>query len=108
MFNTLVIICFNCRFQSLTHIILFRYGWFSSLESTCSEACLGSADVNGFTTTSEVTPDLMKELERTSEDTENPNHLGDAADAIVPDQCMDVFDNHLVTPDLNLFVFYFI
>ncbi|XP_074378879.1 TSL-kinase interacting protein 1 isoform X2 [Apium graveolens] len=76
-------------------VFRLRYGWFSGLESTCLEACLGSEDVNDFATASEVTPDLMKELERTSEDVEKPNHLGDAVDEIVPDQCMDVFANHL-------------
>lgn len=86
----------NSHFQPLTHLILFRYGWFSSLE----EACLGSEGVNDFATTSEVTPDLMKELERTSEDIEKPNQVGDVADDIVTDQYMDV----LVTPDLSPYI----
>ncbi|KAK1384454.1 hypothetical protein POM88_022189 [Heracleum sosnowskyi] len=72
-------------------VFRLRYAWFSSHE----EACLGSEGVNDFATTSEVTPDLMKELERTSEVIEKPNDVGDEADEIVTDQCMDAFANQL-------------
>ncbi|XP_017249744.1 TSL-kinase interacting protein 1 isoform X2 [Daucus carota subsp. sativus] len=76
-------------------VFRLRYGWFSNLESTCFEGSLGSEGVNGFARTSEVTPNLMKELERTSEDIVKPNHVGTAAEKIVTDQCMDVLANHL-------------
>lgn len=83
-------------------VFRLRYGWFSNLESnipfqsTCLVACLRSEGFpKNFVATSEVTPDSMKKLESTSEDIEIPNHVGNAADKIVTEQCMDVSANHL-------------